>query len=56
MEINSDKCHLFISRKKFEHLWTKIDNNKTWENRTVKFLGTITDNQNLMNTRGVARF
>ena len=24
MKINSDKCHLFISGNKFEHLWVKI--------------------------------
>ena len=28
MKINSDKCHLFISGHKFEHLWTKIGNDQ----------------------------
>ena len=28
-----------------EHLWAKIDNNRIWENRTVKLLGIIVDNE-----------
>ena len=28
MKMNSDKCHLFISGHKFEHLWTKIGNDQ----------------------------
>ena len=32
--MNSDKCHLFISGHKFEHLWAKISNDKIWETRT----------------------
>ena len=47
MEINSDKCQLFISGNKFEHLWTKIGNTRIWENQTVKLLGiTIYDELN----------
>ena len=46
MKMNSDKCHLFISGKKFEHLWVKIGNNRIWEHRTVKLLG-ITFNKEL---------
>ena len=45
MKINSDKCHLFISGNKFEHLWTKICNNRIWENGTVKLLGISIDNE-----------
>ena len=37
--MNSDKCHLFISGNKFEHLWVKIGNNRIWGSRTVKLLG-----------------
>ena len=36
MKMNSDKCHLFISSHKFEHLWAKIGNDKIWETGTVK--------------------
>ena len=43
--MNSDKCHLFISGNKFEHLWSKIGNNRIWENRTVKLLGITIDNE-----------
>ena len=39
MKMNSEKCHLFISGNKFEHLWTKIGNNRIWENRIVKLSG-----------------
>ena len=45
MRMNSDKCHLFISGNKFEHLWTKIGNNRIWENGTVKLLGITIDNE-----------
>ena len=45
MEINSDKCQLFISGNKFEHLWTKIGNNRIWENQTVKLLGITIYNE-----------
>ena len=45
MKIDSDKFHLFISGNKFEHLWTKIGNNRIWENRTVKLIGITTDNE-----------
>ena len=44
MKMNSDKCHLFISSHKFEHLWDKIGNDKIWETRTVKLLGITIDN------------
>ena len=29
--MSSDKCHLFISGNKFEHLWAKIGNDKILE-------------------------
>ena len=45
MKVNSDKCHLFISENKFEHLWAKIDNDRIGESRTVKFLGITLDNE-----------
>ena len=43
--MNSDKCHLFVSGQKYEHLWAKIDNDKIWEARTVKLLGITIDNE-----------
>ena len=49
MKINSDKCHLFISGNKVEHLWTKIGNNRIWENGTVKLLGISIDNELKLN-------
>ena len=45
MKINSDKCHRFISGNRFENFWTKIGNNRIWENRTVKLLGITIDNE-----------
>ena len=36
--MNSEKCHLFISGHKFEHLWAKIGNDKIWETGTVNKL------------------
>ena len=46
MKINSNKCHLFISGNKFEHLLAKIGNNRIWKTRTVKLLG-LTINRKL---------
>ena len=43
--MNSDKCHIFISGNKFEYLWTKIDNNRILENRTLKHFGITIDNE-----------
>ena len=40
-----DKCHLLISGNKYEHLWTKIGNDRIWETKAVKLLGVIIDNE-----------
>ena len=45
MKMNSDKCHLFISGDKSEHLWTKRGNSRILENRTVKLLGITIANE-----------
>ena len=45
MKMNSNKCHLFISGNKFEHLWAKIGNDRIWENETVELLGITIDNE-----------
>ena len=45
MKMNSDKCHLFISGHKFEHLWAKIGDDKIWETGTVKLLSITIDNE-----------
>ena len=43
--MNSDKCNVLISGKKFEHLWTKIDNNRIWKTEQVKLLIITIDNE-----------
>ena len=43
--MNSDKCHLFILGNKLEYFWTKIGNNRIWEDRIVKLLGITIDNE-----------
>ena len=43
--MNSDKCHIFFSGNKFEHLWATKGNDKTWESRTVKLLRITLDNE-----------
>ena len=45
MKMNSDKCHLFISGNKFEHLWVKTGNDRIWKSRTVKLLVITLDNE-----------
>ena len=49
MKMNSVKCHLFVSRNEFEHLWAKLGNDKIWGTRTAKLL-SITIDIDLMNT------
>ena len=36
---------LFVSGHKYEHLWTKIGNDKIWETRTFKLLDITIDNE-----------
>ena len=43
--MNSDKCHLFISGHKFEHLWAKTGDDKICKTGTVKLLGVTIDNE-----------
>ena len=43
--MNSDKCHLFISGHRFEHLYAKIDFDKIWETRTAKLFDKTIDNE-----------
>ena len=45
MKMSSDKCHLLISRNKYEHLWAKIGNDRIWETKAVKLLGVTIDNE-----------
>ena len=40
----SDKCHLFISGHRFEHLYAKIDFDKIWET-TAKLFDKTIDNE-----------
>ena len=40
MKTNAEKNHLFISGNKFEQIWARIRDNRTWENRTAKLLGS----------------
>ena len=43
--MNSDKCRLFISGKKFEYLWAKIDNNRIWKIKTIRLLSITIDKE-----------
>ena len=42
MKLNAKKCHLFISRNKFEQMWAKIRDQMVWEYRTVNPLSANT--------------
>ena len=39
MKLNQDKCHLLLSRHKYENDWTKMGDEKIWESAKQKFLG-----------------
>ena len=43
-KINTDKCHLFVSRKN-EYIWAKLDQDVFWESNDVELLGVTIDNK-----------
>ena len=45
MNLNSGKCHLFISGHKYEHQWVQIGKNMAWEENKLKLLGITVDNE-----------
>ena len=44
MKLNTDKCHLFTSGSKHEHMWAKIGQEIVWESNTVKLLRVSIEN------------
>ena len=44
MKLNTDKCHLLISRNKTEQMWAKLDRDRVWESNDVKLLGITLGN------------
>ena len=44
MKLNTEKCHLFISRNKNEHMWAKLDQDIIWESNNVELLEVVIDN------------
>ena len=50
IKVNSNKCHLLISRNKNDLMWAKLNRHIVWESNDVKVLGiTLDNNQNLIN-------
>ena len=45
MKLNIDKCHLLISRHKYEHQWAQIGADIVWEENEVKLLGIRKENE-----------
>ena len=45
MQMNSDKCHLFISGNHHEQTWGQKGDDKMWEYKTVKFLVITVDSK-----------
>ena len=41
MKLNTDKCHLFVARNKFEYTWVRVDPDKIWEDYSRKLLGVL---------------
>ena len=44
MKLNTDKCHLLISRNKNEQMWARVDRDIVWESNDVKLVGNTLDN------------
>ena len=45
MKLNTDKCHLFVARHKFECTWVRVVPDKIWEDHSVKLLGVSIHNK-----------
>ena len=45
MKLNEEKCEFLVCGYRFEQLWIKVGNNKTWEKLLVKLLGVTLDNE-----------
>ena len=45
MKLNTDKCHLFVARHKFEHAWVRVGPDKIREDHSIKLLGVSIDNE-----------
>ena len=39
MKLNKDKCHLLVSRHKYENVWVKMGDEQIWESAKQKLLG-----------------
>ena len=38
MKLNTDKCHLIVSRAKYQRVLVKLGTEKIWESNNVKLL------------------
>ena len=45
MKLNTDKCYLLVSGRKYEYSCAKIVNDKIWESNKVKLLGVTINNK-----------
>ena len=43
MKLNQEKCHLLVSGKKIENIWSEISHTKIWESPKQKLLGVVID-------------
>ena len=44
MKLNTDKCHLLVAGRKFEHT-VRVGPDKIWEDHSIKLLGVLIDNK-----------
>ena len=45
MKLNTDKCHLFVARNKFEHTWVRVGPDKIRQDHSIKLLVVSIDNK-----------
>ena len=45
MKLNTDKCHLFVARDKFEHAWVRVGPDKIRQDHSIKLLVVSIDNK-----------
>ena len=45
MKLNTNKCHLLVSRNKNRQIWAKLDRDIVWESNDVKLIGITLNNK-----------
>ena len=53
MKLNTDKCHLFVARHKFECTCVRVVPDKIWEDHSIKLPGVSVNNKLKFDNHGL---